>query len=104
MVSENGLISDWKLSFVVLTFERWVHLLPDNDLYYPQDRQHSPDITVAKVFFQWQTAQNLFVLPSQQDAQEFLRFLLDKLHVEINRRPYVRRVVKEPEQKYARFR
>uniref|UniRef100_A0A3B5KDC9 ubiquitinyl hydrolase 1 n=1 Tax=Takifugu rubripes TaxID=31033 RepID=A0A3B5KDC9_TAKRU len=28
---------------------------------------------------------------SQQDAQEFLRFLLDKLHVEINRRPYVRR-------------
>lgn len=40
---------------------------------------------------------------SQQDAQEFLRFLLDKLHTEINRRPYVRRV-KEPEQKYARFR
>uniref|UniRef100_A0A3B3ZLB5 ubiquitinyl hydrolase 1 n=1 Tax=Periophthalmus magnuspinnatus TaxID=409849 RepID=A0A3B3ZLB5_9GOBI len=38
----------------------------------------------------------------QQDAQEFLRFLLDKLHTEINRRPYVRRV-KEPEQKYARF-
>uniref|UniRef100_A0A672FRR8 Ubiquitin carboxyl-terminal hydrolase 21 n=1 Tax=Salarias fasciatus TaxID=181472 RepID=A0A672FRR8_SALFA len=28
---------------------------------------------------------------SQQDAQEFLRFLLDKLHTEINRRPYVRR-------------
>ncbi|TMS15965.1 Rho-related GTP-binding protein RhoA-C [Larimichthys crocea] len=41
---------------------------------------------------------------SQQDAQEFLRFLLDKLHTEINRRPYVRRTGKEPEQKYARFR
>ncbi|CAG07344.1 unnamed protein product, partial [Tetraodon nigroviridis] len=41
---------------------------------------------------------------SQQDAQEFLRFLLDKLHVEINRRPYVRRPVKEHEQIYARFR
>ncbi|XP_072305947.1 ubiquitin carboxyl-terminal hydrolase 21 isoform X2 [Eucyclogobius newberryi] len=40
---------------------------------------------------------------SQQDAQEFLRFLLDKLHTEINRRPYVRRV-KETEQKYAGFR
>uniref|UniRef100_A0AAV2LYU9 Ubiquitin carboxyl-terminal hydrolase n=1 Tax=Knipowitschia caucasica TaxID=637954 RepID=A0AAV2LYU9_KNICA len=40
---------------------------------------------------------------SQQDAQEFLRFLLDKLHTEINRRPYVQRV-KEPEQKFARFR
>ncbi|XP_070825089.1 ubiquitin carboxyl-terminal hydrolase 21 [Chaetodon trifascialis] len=41
---------------------------------------------------------------SQQDAQEFLRFLLDKLHTEINRRPYTRRAGKEPEQKYARFR
>uniref|UniRef100_A0A672FP12 Ubiquitin carboxyl-terminal hydrolase n=1 Tax=Salarias fasciatus TaxID=181472 RepID=A0A672FP12_SALFA len=41
---------------------------------------------------------------SQQDAQEFLRFLLDKLHTEINRRPYVRRVEREVEQKYARFR
>ncbi|KAF0036224.1 hypothetical protein F2P81_011536 [Scophthalmus maximus] len=41
---------------------------------------------------------------SQQDAQEFLRFLLDKLHTEINRRPYVRRPGKEPEQKYARIR
>uniref|UniRef100_A0A3B4WC34 ubiquitinyl hydrolase 1 n=1 Tax=Seriola lalandi dorsalis TaxID=1841481 RepID=A0A3B4WC34_SERLL len=40
---------------------------------------------------------------SQQDAQEFLRFLLDKLHTEINRRPYVRRTGKEPEQKYARI-
>uniref|UniRef100_A0A3Q4HUD0 ubiquitinyl hydrolase 1 n=1 Tax=Neolamprologus brichardi TaxID=32507 RepID=A0A3Q4HUD0_NEOBR len=39
----------------------------------------------------------------QQDAQEFLRFLLDKLHTEINRRPYVRRAGKEPEQKFARF-
>ncbi|XP_075870159.1 ubiquitin carboxyl-terminal hydrolase 21 [Nelusetta ayraudi] len=41
---------------------------------------------------------------SQQDAQEFLRFLLDKLHTEINRRPFVRRPLKEPEQKYTRFR
>ncbi|TDH10510.1 hypothetical protein EPR50_G00075830 [Perca flavescens] len=41
---------------------------------------------------------------SQQDAQEFLRFLLDKLHTEINRRPYVRRTGKEPVQKFARFR
>ncbi|KAM3618056.1 uncharacterized protein V6R79_014556 [Siganus canaliculatus] len=41
---------------------------------------------------------------SQQDAQEFLRFLLDKLHTEINRRPYTRRPAKEPEQKFARFR
>lgn len=41
---------------------------------------------------------------SQQDAQEFLRFLLDKLHTEINRRPNVRKTGKEPEQKYARFR
>uniref|UniRef100_H2LXH4 Ubiquitin carboxyl-terminal hydrolase n=1 Tax=Oryzias latipes TaxID=8090 RepID=H2LXH4_ORYLA len=39
----------------------------------------------------------------QQDAQEFLRFLLDKLHTEINRRPNVRKTGKEPEQKYARF-
>uniref|UniRef100_A0A3P9DQF5 ubiquitinyl hydrolase 1 n=1 Tax=Maylandia zebra TaxID=106582 RepID=A0A3P9DQF5_9CICH len=39
----------------------------------------------------------------QQDAQEFLRFLLNKLHTEINRRPYVRRAGKEPEQKFARF-
>uniref|UniRef100_A0A3Q3BBU0 ubiquitinyl hydrolase 1 n=1 Tax=Kryptolebias marmoratus TaxID=37003 RepID=A0A3Q3BBU0_KRYMA len=42
-------------------------------------------------------------LMDQQDAQEFLRFLLDKLHTEINRRPNVKRTVKEPEQKYARF-
>uniref|UniRef100_A0A3Q3ESL4 ubiquitinyl hydrolase 1 n=1 Tax=Labrus bergylta TaxID=56723 RepID=A0A3Q3ESL4_9LABR len=35
----------------------------------------------------------------QQDAQEFLRFLLDKLHTEINRRPYVRRTGKDPEQR-----
>ncbi|KAK5605802.1 hypothetical protein CRENBAI_005625 [Crenichthys baileyi] len=35
---------------------------------------------------------------SQQDAQEFLRFLLDKLHTEINRRPYVKRTGKDPEQ------
>uniref|UniRef100_A0A8C6L5I8 Ubiquitin carboxyl-terminal hydrolase n=1 Tax=Nothobranchius furzeri TaxID=105023 RepID=A0A8C6L5I8_NOTFU len=41
---------------------------------------------------------------SQQDAQEFLRFLLDKLHTEINRRPNVKRTGKEPEQKYARIR
>ncbi|XP_056157698.1 ubiquitin carboxyl-terminal hydrolase 21 [Lampris incognitus] len=41
---------------------------------------------------------------SQQDAQEFLRFLLDRLHTEINRRPHVRRTGKEPEQKYAKFR
>uniref|UniRef100_A0A3B3Y825 ubiquitinyl hydrolase 1 n=1 Tax=Poecilia mexicana TaxID=48701 RepID=A0A3B3Y825_9TELE len=34
---------------------------------------------------------------SQQDAQEFLRFLLDKLHTEINRRPYVKRTGKEPQ-------
>uniref|UniRef100_A0A669CYT7 ubiquitinyl hydrolase 1 n=1 Tax=Oreochromis niloticus TaxID=8128 RepID=A0A669CYT7_ORENI len=40
---------------------------------------------------------------SQQDAQEFLRFLLDKLHTEINRRPYIRRTGKEPEQKFARI-
>uniref|UniRef100_A0A8C2Z212 ubiquitinyl hydrolase 1 n=1 Tax=Cyclopterus lumpus TaxID=8103 RepID=A0A8C2Z212_CYCLU len=37
----------------------------------------------------------------QQDAQEFLRFLLDKLHTEINRRPYVRRTGKEPELTFA---
>ncbi|MED6244741.1 hypothetical protein ATANTOWER_022963 [Ataeniobius toweri] len=41
---------------------------------------------------------------SQQDAQEFLRFLLDKLHTEINRRPYVKRTGKELEQTYVRFR
>ncbi|XP_051913210.1 ubiquitin carboxyl-terminal hydrolase 21 isoform X2 [Hippocampus zosterae] len=41
---------------------------------------------------------------SQQDAQEFLRFLLEKLHTEINRKPYNRRPLKDPEQKYARFR
>ncbi|KAM9785613.1 ubiquitin carboxyl-terminal hydrolase 2 [Neosynchiropus ocellatus] len=41
---------------------------------------------------------------SQQDAQEFLRFLLDRLHTEVNRRPYARRAAKEPEQKFARFR
>ncbi|XP_054644516.1 ubiquitin carboxyl-terminal hydrolase 21 [Dunckerocampus dactyliophorus] len=41
---------------------------------------------------------------SQQDAQEFLRFLLDKLHTEINRKPYIRRTLKDSEQKYARFR
>lgn len=41
---------------------------------------------------------------SQQDAQEFLRFLLDKLHTEINRRPYVKKTGKEPEQKYDRDR
>ncbi|XP_062314466.1 ubiquitin carboxyl-terminal hydrolase 21 isoform X1 [Osmerus eperlanus] len=41
---------------------------------------------------------------SQQDAQEFLRFLLDRLHTEINRRPYVRRNGLEPEQKYAKIR
>uniref|UniRef100_A0A3Q2XBF5 Ubiquitin carboxyl-terminal hydrolase n=1 Tax=Hippocampus comes TaxID=109280 RepID=A0A3Q2XBF5_HIPCM len=39
----------------------------------------------------------------QQDAQEFLRFLLEKLHTEINRKPYNRRPLKDPEQKYARF-
>lgn len=47
---------------------------------------------------------HLCVYLSQQDAQEFLRFLLDKLHTEINRRPFVRRPLKEPEQKYTRFR
>lgn len=41
---------------------------------------------------------------SQQDAQEFLRFLLDRLHTEINRRPFVRRPLKDPEEKYTRFR
>ncbi|XP_061668545.1 ubiquitin carboxyl-terminal hydrolase 21 isoform X1 [Syngnathoides biaculeatus] len=41
---------------------------------------------------------------SQQDAQEFLRFLLEKLHTEINRKPNIRRPLKDPEQKYARFR
>ncbi|MEQ2250950.1 hypothetical protein ILYODFUR_006133 [Ilyodon furcidens] len=41
---------------------------------------------------------------SQQDAQEFLRFLLDKLHTEINRRPYVKRTGKELEPTYVRFR
>ncbi|XP_077369677.1 ubiquitin carboxyl-terminal hydrolase 21 [Festucalex cinctus] len=41
---------------------------------------------------------------SQQDAQEFLRFLLEKLHTEINRKPYIRKPLKDPEQKYARFR
>uniref|UniRef100_A0A3Q2PZA6 ubiquitinyl hydrolase 1 n=1 Tax=Fundulus heteroclitus TaxID=8078 RepID=A0A3Q2PZA6_FUNHE len=40
---------------------------------------------------------------SQQDAQEFLRFLLDKLHTEINRRPYVKRTGKESDQKCVRF-
>ncbi|XP_037100522.1 ubiquitin carboxyl-terminal hydrolase 21 isoform X3 [Syngnathus acus] len=40
----------------------------------------------------------------QQDAQEFLRFLLEKLHSEINRKPYIQRPLKDPEQKYARFR
>uniref|UniRef100_A0A3Q2CQP0 ubiquitinyl hydrolase 1 n=1 Tax=Cyprinodon variegatus TaxID=28743 RepID=A0A3Q2CQP0_CYPVA len=34
----------------------------------------------------------------QQDAQEFLRFLLDKLHTEINRRPYVKRTGKISEE------
>uniref|UniRef100_A0A8C4ZGS2 ubiquitinyl hydrolase 1 n=1 Tax=Gadus morhua TaxID=8049 RepID=A0A8C4ZGS2_GADMO len=38
---------------------------------------------------------------SQQDAQEFLRFLLDRLHTEVNRRVCVRRTGKEPVQKYA---
>ncbi|KAG7279858.1 hypothetical protein CRUP_016185 [Coryphaenoides rupestris] len=33
---------------------------------------------------------------SQQDAQEFLRFLLDRLHNEINRHACVRRTGKEP--------
>lgn len=47
---------------------------------------------------------HLCIYLSQQDAQEFLRFLLDKLHTEINRRPFVRRPPKEPEQKYTRFR
>ncbi|XP_053704356.1 ubiquitin carboxyl-terminal hydrolase 21 [Synchiropus splendidus] len=41
---------------------------------------------------------------SQQDAQEFLRFLLERLHAEINRRPCVRRPTQEPEQQFARFR
>ncbi|KAK0142257.1 Ubiquitin carboxyl-terminal hydrolase 21 [Merluccius polli] len=41
---------------------------------------------------------------SQQDAQEFLRFLLDRLHNEINRHVYVQRTSKEPVQKYAKFR
>ncbi|XP_068452821.1 ubiquitin carboxyl-terminal hydrolase 21 [Clinocottus analis] len=41
---------------------------------------------------------------SQQDAQEFLRFLLDKLHTEVNRRANVRRTGKEAEQTFHRFR
>uniref|UniRef100_A0A3Q3JR03 ubiquitinyl hydrolase 1 n=1 Tax=Monopterus albus TaxID=43700 RepID=A0A3Q3JR03_MONAL len=39
----------------------------------------------------------------QQDAQEFLRFLLDKLHTEINRKPYIQRTGKQPEQNNATF-
>ncbi|TRY96650.1 hypothetical protein DNTS_024264 [Danionella cerebrum] len=42
---------------------------------------------------------------SQQDAQEFLRFLLDRLHTEINRRPSKRPAVIElKQQTYSRFR
>ncbi|CAL8368046.1 unnamed protein product [Lota lota] len=41
---------------------------------------------------------------SQQDAQEFLRFLLDRLHTEVNRRVCVRRTGKEAVQKYAKLR
>ncbi|XP_028850078.1 ubiquitin carboxyl-terminal hydrolase 21 [Denticeps clupeoides] len=42
---------------------------------------------------------------SQQDAQEFLRFLLDRLHTEINRRPFQRlAAMATQETKYSRFR
>ncbi|KAA0707034.1 Ubiquitin carboxyl-terminal hydrolase 21 [Triplophysa tibetana] len=42
---------------------------------------------------------------SQQDAQEFLRFLLDRLHTEINRRPSQRpAVIPNKEPTYSRFR
>uniref|UniRef100_A0A8B9HR02 ubiquitinyl hydrolase 1 n=1 Tax=Astyanax mexicanus TaxID=7994 RepID=A0A8B9HR02_ASTMX len=42
---------------------------------------------------------------SQQDAQEFLRFLLDQLHTEINRRPAQRpSITTTPETTYNRFR
>lgn len=84
-------------------------LSPKNNFYYhlrwPLRKTGSILIfSLIRVIFYKQTAQNLLVLHSQQDAQEFLRFLLDKLHVEINRRAYVRRTVKEPTQKYAKFR
>lgn len=42
---------------------------------------------------------------SQQDAQEFLRFLLDRLHIEINRRPSHHPATSTtPEPSYTRFR
>lgn len=42
---------------------------------------------------------------SQQDAQEFLRFLLDRLHTEINRRPsHHPAIFTTPEPSYTQFR
>ncbi|CDQ92888.1 unnamed protein product [Oncorhynchus mykiss] len=68
-------------------------------LWDVNEENHNTEVNPGKFYSIFKDAVPYFSGYSQQDAQEFLRFLLDRLHCEINRRPYVRLTSLEPEPK-----
>ncbi|KAK6304042.1 hypothetical protein J4Q44_G00264960 [Coregonus suidteri] len=65
---------------------------------------HNTEVNPGKFYSIFKDAVPYFSGYSQQDAQEFLRFLLDRLHCEVNRRPYIRPTSLEPEPKFTKVR
>nr|XP_024000702.1 ubiquitin carboxyl-terminal hydrolase 21-like [Salvelinus alpinus] len=68
-------------------------------LWDVNEENYNTEVNPGKFYSVFKDAVPYFSGYSQQDAQEFLRFLLDRLHCEINRRPYVRLTSLEPEPK-----